>query len=268
MLSHSIKLIANIDPLKYLLSKTTLIGRLAKWVMLLSEFDIEYVDRKAIKGQVIVDQLADAPLMDDQPIHREFPDAHILALSMQTWKLYFDGSCTQQGLGAGILFVTPQGYTIPKSYKLLFPCTNNVAEYEALMIGLKMDLQWKVTELNVYRDSQLIINQVNDDYQTKDDKLLPYKCMVDDFKQYFSVITFEQIPRHDNKAINAMAMISSLFDAEDTKAHFEFLVESLTCPVYDDPDMSIICHLIGHDSQIYGKIYSYLKNDILPPYLS
>lgn len=92
--------------------------------------------------------------------------------------------------------------------------------------------------------------------------------MVDDFKKYFSIITFEKIPQHDNKATNAMAMIASLFDTKDTKARFEFLVESLTCPAYDDPDMSIICHLIGHDSPIYGKIYSYLKDNILPLDLS
>lgn len=75
MLIHSVKLIAKIDPLKYLLSKSTLTGRLAKWVMILSEFDIEYVDRKAIKGQVIADQLADAPLQNDMPLHIEFPDS-------------------------------------------------------------------------------------------------------------------------------------------------------------------------------------------------
>lgn len=50
LLSHSIKLIAKINPLKYLCSKATLIGRLEKWMMILSEFDIEYMDRKAIKG--------------------------------------------------------------------------------------------------------------------------------------------------------------------------------------------------------------------------
>ena len=60
MLSHTIKLIEKIDPLKYLLSKAALIGWLPKWVMVLSEFDIEYVDCKAIKGHVIDDQLADA----------------------------------------------------------------------------------------------------------------------------------------------------------------------------------------------------------------
>ena len=55
MLAHTTWLIAKIDPLKYLLNKATLIGRLAKWVMILSEFDIQYVERKAIKGQEIVD---------------------------------------------------------------------------------------------------------------------------------------------------------------------------------------------------------------------
>jgi len=55
MLAHPVKLIAKKDPLKYLISKVALTGRLAKWVMLLSEYDIEYVDKKAIKGQVIAD---------------------------------------------------------------------------------------------------------------------------------------------------------------------------------------------------------------------
>lgn len=69
MLAHSIKLVAKIDPLKYLLRKETLIRRLAKWVMILIEFDIEYVEHKAIKGQVIADQLVDAPLEDNQPLN-------------------------------------------------------------------------------------------------------------------------------------------------------------------------------------------------------
>lgn len=72
MLTHSVKLIDKIDPLKYLLSKAALTGRLEKWVMILSEFDIQYIDKKAIKGQVITDQLVEAPLQDDHPIHVDF----------------------------------------------------------------------------------------------------------------------------------------------------------------------------------------------------
>lgn len=62
--------------------------------MILSEFDIEYVDRKDIKGQVIVDQLVETPLQDDHPLHIEFPDVDILTVTTKTWQLYFDGSYT------------------------------------------------------------------------------------------------------------------------------------------------------------------------------
>lgn len=83
MLTHTIKLIGKIDPLKYLLNKSNLIGRLAKWVMILSEFDIQYVDRKAIKGQAITYQLAEEPLPDDHPLHIEFPNVDVLTLNAQ-----------------------------------------------------------------------------------------------------------------------------------------------------------------------------------------
>lgn len=94
----------------------------------------------------------------------EFPDRDVLALSTKQWTPYFDGSYTQHGSGAGILFITPEGHTIPRSYRLMFPCTNNVAEYEALVIGIKMAVEWKITELKVYEDSQLVVHQINNDY--------------------------------------------------------------------------------------------------------
>ena len=72
----------------------------------------------------------------------------------------------------------------------MFPCTNNIAEYEALINSMKIVAEWRVDQLDVFGDSQLVINQVNDIYQTKDEKLVPYKCMVDDLKKYFAHITF------------------------------------------------------------------------------
>ena len=108
------------------------------------------------------------------------------------------------------------------------------------MLGLKWVVQWKILELNVFGDSRLIINHVNDEYQTKDDKLLVYKRMVDDFKKYFTLITFEKILQQENKAIDSMVTIASLLDMEDTKARFEFLVEPMSYPSYDDPNTQII----------------------------
>lgn len=89
------------------------------------------------------------------------------------------------------MFINPQGHTIPRSHRLMFPCTNNMIEYEVLIIGIKMDIEWKIIELQVYGDSQLVINQVNDDYQKKDDKLMQNKRMIDEFKKYFVEINFE-----------------------------------------------------------------------------
>lgn len=54
-----------------------------------------------------------------------------------------------------------------------------------------------------------MIHQENDDYQTKDEKLMPYKKMVGDFKKYFTQIVFEQIPRDKNRAIDCMGTMSS-----------------------------------------------------------
>lgn len=110
MLSHTIQLISKIDPLKYMLSRTLLTGYLAKWFMLLSEFDIQYVDTKVIKGKAIADHLADAPLVDTYPLITKFPDEHICLIEEQPpWKFYVDGSYTSHGSGVGIFLVTSQG---------------------------------------------------------------------------------------------------------------------------------------------------------------
>eukprot|EP01018_Ginkgo_biloba_P021030 Gb_41831 [translate_table: standard] len=158
MLNNQTKLVAKIDTLKYLLSKSTLTGRMAKWVMLLSEFDIEYVNQKAIKAQVLVDHLAEAPLSKSQPLITRFLDKSVLSLDESPeWKLYFDGSFTTCGLGAGILLLMLQGDLIPKVFKIGFPCINNIVEYEALTSGLKLSIQWNIQHLFIFGDSQLVI---------------------------------------------------------------------------------------------------------------
>lgn len=59
-----------------------------------------------------------------------------------------------------------------------------------MVTGIKMAIEWNITQLQVFGNSQLVINQINDDYQTKDEKVMPYKKMVDDVKKYFIEITF------------------------------------------------------------------------------
>lgn len=97
---------------------------------------------------------------------------------------------------------------------------------------------------------------------------MPYKNIVDEFKNYFVDITFEQIPRNDNKAANVMATIASLLQTQEKQDRYEFLVEELFYLAYDCPDTQLICHLFGRDSSHYGQIYTYLKDSTLPLNLS
>lgn len=78
ILNMKVKMISKVDPLKYLLAKVALIGQIAKCVMLPSEFDIEYEDRRSIKGQIIEDQLAEVPIDDHKPLIVDFLDESIL----------------------------------------------------------------------------------------------------------------------------------------------------------------------------------------------
>ena len=95
ILTHTMWLVAKIDPLKYFLSKASLIGRLVKWVMILSEFDIQYVELKSIKGHVIADQLEDTPMQSSLPLNIDFLDESILTLTHKMWVMFFDDSFTQ-----------------------------------------------------------------------------------------------------------------------------------------------------------------------------
>ena len=77
-----------------------------------------------------------------------------------------------------------------------------------------MDIKWRIIELHICGDSQLIINQVNDDCLTKNEKLVPYKQMVDSLRLYYTFFSLQQIPRVENKVANAMAALASLLQLE------------------------------------------------------
>ena len=83
------------------------------------------------------------------------------------WKMYFDGSLAKVGASAGVYIISPIRDFKAYSYKLVFECTNNVAEYEALLLGLHALKDLGAKRVQFFGDSELVINQVNDNYQTK-----------------------------------------------------------------------------------------------------
>ncbi|XP_077226340.1 uncharacterized protein LOC143861443 [Tasmannia lanceolata] len=215
LLSQRIYLMSRMDPMKYLFEKPALIGRIARWLLLLSKFDITYVTQKSVKGRIIAEQLADAPT-EDAELSREFLDEGIMTIrdvpSLTTWTMYFDGASNSKGKGNGIVLISPQDEHIPISIKLDFDCTSNVAEYEACIADLEAALSLEVQDRDVYGDSLLIICQINGKWLTKEDKLVPYHTYLTSLMKSFHNISFTYISRLRNMFADVLATLASMVD--------------------------------------------------------
>ncbi|XP_059650656.1 uncharacterized protein LOC132296473 [Cornus florida] len=96
------------DPLKYVMSRPVLSGRLARWSILFNEFEILYVPRKAVRGQALADFLADHPIPTDWEIFEDFPDEKVFFIDvLLPWMMFFDGAARSDEAGAGMVFVSP-----------------------------------------------------------------------------------------------------------------------------------------------------------------
>ena len=76
--------------------------------------------------------------------------------------------------GVGIVLISPQNYVIPRAFSLTEPCSNNVVEYNALLIGMQIADEIGVKNLEAYGDSKLIVNQVRREYEFRHEDLVPY----------------------------------------------------------------------------------------------
>ena len=147
-------------PLKMVLRKPELTGRLAKWSVRLSLYDIVYEPRTTIKSQVLADFVADfSPSLLAQ-VEEEL-QCMVSKTEMKPWSLFTDGASNVNGTGLGLVLKLPQGDIIAHAICCDFKATNNEAEYEALIIGLTTTRDLKVTHIDVNCDSLLIVNHVN-----------------------------------------------------------------------------------------------------------
>ena len=119
---------------------------------------------KAIKSQILADFVA------------EWTDIQLPSPQIQAecWTVYFDGSVMTTGAGAGLLFISPLGEHMRYVIRLHFPASNNMAEYEALLGGLRIAIKLGVKRLDVRGDSQLVVDQVMKESSCHDPKMEAY----------------------------------------------------------------------------------------------
>ena len=130
-----------------------------------------------------------------------------------TYKLYTDGGARgNPGPGAiGVVILNNKEEVIYELAKYIGKCTNNEAEYEALETGLDSAVKRKITDLNVYLDSELITKQIKGEYKVKSSSLKKYYTRVKKLESEFNKISFTHVKREKNK--KADALVNEALDA-------------------------------------------------------
>jgi ribonuclease HI len=183
-------------PIKQVLRKPDLAGRMVAWSIELSEYDIMFSPRGSIKSQVLADFVLELTTPSQEA-------------SAEPWILSVDGASNLRGSGAGVVLEGPDGVMIEQSLRFAFRASNNQAEYEALIAGMKLAKEMEVTDLRAKSDSQLVTNQVSGEYQTKDPQLMKYLERVNKLKDQFNTFELIFVPREQNSRADLLSKLAS-----------------------------------------------------------
>ncbi|KAG5540845.1 hypothetical protein RHGRI_020924 [Rhododendron griersonianum] len=226
-LSFPIQIITKCDPVRFLLSRPALTGRVARWLLTLAEFDISCVTPKAIKCQALADLLAQFPSGQCEPLEDCLPGDGFETLAASTdeqhWTLSFDGAAGSGSGGAGIVLQTEEGDRVHLAYKLNFPCSNNEAEYEALILGLKAAKKRGVKHLRIAGDSKLVVLQTEGIYALKEPTLASYRTTVQKLMKFFQSVSIIHKPRSENRFPDALATLGAKTEFEKDRACIEIV---------------------------------------------
>lgn len=198
-LSYKLYLMIKNNPIRYLLTRPVLTGRLSRWLLQLSESDITCVTLRAINGQAVIDMMTTFSGERGTPLVEEIPGGLVEESSAfiekgDFWTLYFDGSSTSTAGGAGIMLTNPSGCTNTLSLRLDFPCTNNIAEYEGFLAGVMTARTMGAKKLKIMGDSSLVLNQVRGNFSVKEPALAPYRSLAQKLMAEFHEVQIEHIP--------------------------------------------------------------------------
>jgi ribonuclease HI len=185
------------DVIKHMLSMPILNGRIGKWILALSKFELKFESTKAVKGQIFADFITK---------HR---DPSINLLEITPWALLFDGSSCGKGGGVGILLISTRGEMFEFAIPIQPTVMNNQAEYEALLRGLQYLKEAKAISIEIYGDSKLVIKQLYGQYECRNDILRNYYEECKEILKSFQLVILQHIPREHNEEANRLAQSAS-----------------------------------------------------------
>ncbi|GKV11548.1 hypothetical protein SLEP1_g22796 [Rubroshorea leprosula] len=197
-----------------ILQKPECSGRLIKWAVELGEFEITFQQRSTIRAQALADFIVECT-----------PSNSIPTPEPNDWTLYVDGASSSKGSGAGALLIGPDGYRSEHALKFNFDATNNMAEYEALLLGLQLALELKLSAIQVYSDSQLVVNQINSICEVVDPVMVKYVALVAKLTCKFQKFCLSKIPRTKNEQADSLSKFASDRSSHSRSVFVEVLDE-------------------------------------------
>ncbi|XP_057250131.1 uncharacterized protein LOC130591205 [Beta vulgaris subsp. vulgaris] len=210
--SHTVQVLTN-QPLEKALHKLDTSGRLLKWAIELSEFDIEYRPRTAIKAQALADFIVETTYSEP-------------AESAGRWKVEVDGSAAQSGAGAGVVMTSPEGEIFEHAIRFGFKASNNEAEYEAALAGLSLSIAAGARNVIMITDSQLISSQIEGTYEAREPVMQKYLQLVKNMVKGLQNFEVQLVPRTENMAADALSKLaSSSLSDKKRSVRVETLVE-------------------------------------------
>jgi ribonuclease HI len=174
-------------------------GRIVKWSVEVGEFEIEFRPRQAIKSQILADFVSEwTEIQMPPPKERS-----------EHWIMYFDGALNLEGAGAGILLISPQGEQLKYVLHIHYKASNNGAEYEALIHGLRIAVSIGIKRLLSFGNSMVVIEQVNKEWDCVKDTMDAYCTEIRKLEGHFEGIEFQHVPRNNNVAADVLSQLGS-----------------------------------------------------------
>ena len=239
-------------PVKQVLHKPETSGRLMKWAIELSEFDIRYNPKTAVKGQVLADFAMEFTLAEPAENTQTTTDLPI-------WNLSVDGAANAQGSGAGLILTSPEGIDIKYALRFGFKASNNEAEYEAVIAGLNLAHSMEVDQLEVCSDSQLVVKQIEDTYEAKGEKMVLYLKKVRELLKKFVLVQIKHIPRTENSRVDTLAKLATASQEDLSRLT---PVKHLAGPSIDLNDVEVSS--VKSEPSWMDPIWDYLIEELLP----
>ncbi|XP_071695098.1 uncharacterized protein [Rutidosis leptorrhynchoides] len=249
--------------LGYLVTEQEISGRLALWVVELGAYQISYLPRSSVKGQVMGDYLAE--MSGELEVINE--RTALKPILDETWDLFTDGALCAEGAGAGLVLANLSGEEHTYALRFNFDVSNNEAEYEALLAGLNIARKMNIAKLRAITDSHLVANQFNGSFEAHDPSMQKYLQLLKELAErfeHFKLARFEhfklaQVPRSQNKKVDALSKLAAL-----TFSHFQkqVWVEELPSKSIDSDLM--VASVEEEQPNWMEPIIQYICNDALP----